>query len=57
MLKVLHLLVSGGDALSAEIIAIQRRNNEVVVIDLSGAEVSYEKVVAEIVRADRVISW
>lgn len=57
MLRVLHLLVSGGDALSAEIIAIHGRNNEVVVIDLSEAEVSYERVVAEIVRADRVISW
>lgn len=57
MLKVLHLLVSGGDALSAEVIETQGRNNEVVVIDLSQADVSYEKVVKEIVRADRVISW
>ncbi|MHB8881603.1 MAG: hypothetical protein ACYC69_08885 [Thermodesulfovibrionales bacterium] len=57
MLRVLHLLVSGGDALSAGIIKVHGRSNEVIVIDLSQADVSYEKVVEEIVRADRVISW
>jgi len=56
-MKILHILNDGPDILASEIIAIQARDQEVSVIDLSKGELSYERIVDEIFSAARVISW
>lgn len=56
-MKILYILNDGPDSLSSEIIALQARDHEISVVDLSAAEPSYEKIVDAIFSHDRVISW
>lgn len=56
-MKILHILNDGPDRLSAEFIALQSKDHEVAVIDLSKGDASYEMLVDEIFSADRVVSW
>jgi hypothetical protein len=56
-MKILHILNDGPDRLSTEIIALQSKDHEVSVVDLSRREASYETIVDEIFSADRVVSW
>ena len=56
-MKVLHILNDGPTKLSDQIIAVQTKNNEVKVVDLSKKAASYESIIDDIFSYDRVISW
>ena len=56
-MKVLHILNDGPTKLSDQIIAVQAKDNEVKVINLSKKEASYGSIIDDIFSHDRVISW
>ncbi len=56
-MKILHILNDGPGALSDKIIAVQSKEHEVKVIDLSKKDASYDSIVDAIFSHDRVISW
>lgn len=56
-MKILHILNDGPTELSAKIIEVQSKDNEVKVVDLSKKEASYESIVDDIFLHDKVISW
>lgn len=56
-MKILHLLNDGPSKLSDEIISVQKKDNDVRVVDLSKKEASYESIVDDIFSHDKVISW
>jgi hypothetical protein len=56
-MKILHLLNDGPSKLSDQIIAVQKQDHEIKVIDLSKKEASYESIVDDIFSYDRVVSW
>jgi len=56
-MKILHILNDGPTELSARIIEVQSRENEVKVVNLSKKEMTYEAIVDEIFSNDRVVSW
>ncbi len=55
--KILHILNDGPSKLSDQIIAVQSKEHETKVVDLSKPGVSYESIVDDIFSSDRVISW
>jgi hypothetical protein len=55
--KILHILNDGPSKLSDQVIAVQSREHELKVVDLSKPGVSYESLVDDIFSNDRVISW
>ncbi len=56
-MKILHILNDGPTSLSDQIINVQKKSNQVKVIDLSKKEASYESIVDDIFSFDKVISW
>ncbi len=56
-MKVLHLLKDGQTKLSGSVIAVQSKDNQVKVIDMTKKEASYEAIVDEIFSNDKVICW
>ncbi len=56
-MKILHILNDGPSKLSDQVIAVQSREHELKVVDLSKPGVSYESLVDDIFSNDRVISW
>ncbi|MBI4844383.1 MAG: hypothetical protein HY809_08695 [Nitrospirae bacterium] len=54
-MKILHILNDGPTALSTGIIDVQKKDNEVKVVNLSGT--SHAELVDEIFSHDKVISW
>ncbi|MDA8241617.1 MAG: hypothetical protein M0Z67_14785 [Nitrospiraceae bacterium] len=56
-MKILHILNDGPSKLSDQIIAVQSKEHETKVVDLSKPGVSYESIVDDIFSSDRVISW
>ncbi len=56
-MKILHILNDGPTELSTKITAVQSKENDVKVVDLSRKEMSYEAIIDEIFSSDRVISW
>lgn len=56
-MKILHILNDGPTALSDQIIAVQSREHQVKVIDLSKEPASYDAIVDDIFGHDRVVSW
>lgn len=56
-MKILHILTDGPTELSSKIIDIEKKDQEVKVVDLSKKEASYESVIDDIFSHDRVISW
>lgn len=56
-MKLLHIFVDGPDELAEKIASVQSKEQEVDVIDLSQAGISYENVVDAIFAYDRVILW
>lgn len=56
-MKILHILNDGPTDLSAKIVEVQSKENEVKVVNLSRKEMSYEAIIDEIFSSDRVISW
>jgi hypothetical protein len=56
-MKILHILNDGPDELSGKVIAVQSKEHEVKVIDLSKKQATYEAIVDDIVSSDKVISW
>ncbi len=54
-MKILHILNDGPTDLSTQITDVQKQDNEVKVVELSG--VSHEELVDEIFANDKVISW
>jgi hypothetical protein len=56
-MKVLYILNDGPKALADRIMEAQSKENELEVIDLSKADVSYETVIDSIFDCDKVISW
>jgi len=56
-MKILHILNDGPTELSARIIEVQSKENEVKVVNLSKKEMTYEAIVDEIFSSDRVVSW
>ena len=59
MRAVLHLLTRPNDSLAAEVITLQKAAPELElrVVDLTGAEPDYAKVLEEIFKADSVEVW
>lgn len=55
-MKVLYLIRDGRDATVDALIAAQEKDSDLTVLDL-GAEDDYDRVVALVEQADRVISW
>jgi len=56
-MKILHILNDGPTELSAKIIEVQSKDNEVKVVDLSKKSASYEGIIDDIFSHERVISW
>lgn len=56
-MKILHIINDTLTALPKQTIAVQSKEHEVKVIELSKKEVSYETLIDEIFSHDRVISW
>ena len=56
-MKILHILNDGPSKLSDEIISVQKKDNDVRVVDLSKKEASYESIADDIFSYDKVISW
>ncbi len=56
-MKILHILNDGPSKLSDQIIAVQSKEHELKIVDLSTPGVSYESIVDDIFSSDRVISW
>ena len=56
-MKILHILNDGPSTLSGQIISVQAEDHDVITIDLSGKELTYEAIVDKIFAADMVISW
>lgn len=56
-MKILHILNDGPTKLSDEVIAVQSRENEVGIIDLSKKERSYEEIIDAIFSYEKVVSW
>jgi len=56
-MKILHILNDGPDKLSDQIISVQKKDNEVKIINLSKKEASYESIVDDIFSYDKVVSW
>ena len=56
-MKILHILNDGTTKLSDEIIRVQKKDNEIKVVDLSKKDASYESIVDDIFSYDKVISW
>ncbi|GFP34145.1 hypothetical protein HKBW3S42_02485, partial [Candidatus Hakubella thermalkaliphila] len=52
-----HILNDGPSKLSDEIISVQKKDNDVRVVDLTKKEASYERIVDDIFSHDKVISW
>jgi hypothetical protein len=59
MRTVLHLVTRPNDTLAAEVIALQKVTPELElrIVDLTGNEPDYAKVLEEIFRADSVEVW
>ncbi|OGA53122.1 MAG: hypothetical protein A3G24_08620 [Betaproteobacteria bacterium RIFCSPLOWO2_12_FULL_62_13] len=55
--KILHILNDGEDELSGRMIEAHALRHEVRVVDLRRSDVSYERLVDEILAHDKVISW
>lgn len=55
-MKILHILNDGSTVLSTKIIAEQKKEHEVKVVELPKIE-SYESLIDDIFSHDRVISW
>ena len=56
-MKLLYLLTDGPEPLCDRLIALQSREHEVTVIDLSKRDVPYNRIIDEICAHDQVISW
>ena len=56
-MSVLHILNDGPSRLAEEVIREQSKTCEVLVIDFSKKELSYEEIVDAVFAYDRVISW
>ena len=56
-LKILHILNDGPSVLSDRIIKVQSEEHELVIVDLTKDDVSYEDLVDKICSCDRVESW
>lgn len=56
-MKILHILNDGPSKLSDQVIAVQSKEHETKVVDLSKPGVSYDRIVDDIFSSDRVISW
>ncbi len=54
-MTILHILNDGPTDLSTQVIDVQKQDNDVKVIELSG--VSAEELVDEIFASDKVVSW
>jgi hypothetical protein len=55
--KILHLFAEGPGPLAQKLMEAQSLEHEVIAVDLSPDDVSYDTLVDEIFAADRVISW
>lgn len=56
-MKILHILNDGEDDLSGRVIAVHARQHEVRVVNLRESDISYDRLVDEILAHDKVISW
>lgn len=56
-MKILNILRDGSDPDAAVVIGELAKANQVEVIDLSRGAFSYDALVDEIERCDKVISW
>ncbi len=56
-MKIVHLLKEGPSKLSTTVIEVQKKDNQVRVIDMSKKDVSYEAIVDEIFSSDKVVCW
>ena len=56
-MKILHIINDGSNQLADQIISVQKKDNEVKVVNLSKKEASYESIVDDIFSYDKVISW
>lgn len=56
-MKLLYLLADGRDPLCDRLIALQSRQHDVRVIDLSKRDVPYERIIEEMAAHDKVVSW
>jgi len=56
-MKILHIFTTGPSPTANQIIALQSRDHEVEVVDLSGVDIHYDELVDSIFSSDKVISW
>ena len=56
-MKVLHIFNDGPDEDAKSIIEHHSENCDVEIIDLSEIDVSYDELVDQIEKCDKVISW
>lgn len=56
-MKILHILNDGPGVLSDQVIKVQSEEHELVIVDLTIDDVSYEELVDKICLCDRVESW
>jgi hypothetical protein len=56
-MKILHIINDRPSDLSDTIIALQAKEHEVKVVEMSKKDRSYESIIDDIFSHDRVISW
>ncbi len=56
-MKILHIVNSSADKNVGDLMSAQEKDNEVKLIKLDSADVSYDSLIDEIENADKVISW
>ena len=56
-MKLLHIMTDGATEVPERIVEAQSSDNEVQIVDLSQANISYESVIDAIFSCDKVVSW
>jgi hypothetical protein len=56
-MKLLHIMTDGPAEVPERIVEAQSSDNEVQIVDLSQANISYESVIDAIFSCDKVVSW
>ena len=56
-MKILHILKTAPDESTQKIIELQSRGNDAKIIDLTKGGVSYDELVADVFRYDKVFCW
>ena len=57
MKRILHILNDGHNTLAERVMRVQAESNQIKVVDLSAADLSYESIIDDIFSHDCVVSW